>query len=177
MAGFIHNKLDIKLLVLYLLDRLAGPVEFAALTDLALCDDGVDYFRLSEAVRELAESGHVNQEGDRYAITDRGRRNIAESEGSLSPVIRKRCDQSVGPVNQRLRRENQFRADLEPLENGCRLNLRFSDGTDDLLILALWTPSEKIARGAAERFKADPRRLYDAVLSALTGDGIWRDGA
>ena len=45
MAGFIHNKLDIKLLVLYLVSRLAGPVDFPTLTDLALCDDGVDYFQ------------------------------------------------------------------------------------------------------------------------------------
>ena len=41
MAGFIHGKLDIKLLVLYLTSRLAGPVDFATLTDLAMCDDGV----------------------------------------------------------------------------------------------------------------------------------------
>ena len=40
MAGFIHGKLDIKLLVLYLTSRLAGPVDFATLTDLAMCDEG-----------------------------------------------------------------------------------------------------------------------------------------
>ena len=53
MAGFIHGKLDIKLLVLYLTSRLAGPVDFATLTDLAMCDDGVDYFVYAEAVSEL----------------------------------------------------------------------------------------------------------------------------
>ena len=63
MAGFIHGKLDIKLLVLYLTSRLAGPVDFATLTDLAMCDDGVDYFVYAEAVSELVDSGHITQKG------------------------------------------------------------------------------------------------------------------
>ena len=41
MAGFIHDKLDIKLLVLYIMDRAAAPIDFATLTDLSLCDSGV----------------------------------------------------------------------------------------------------------------------------------------
>ena len=41
MAGFIHDKLDIKLLVLYILDRAAAPIDFATLTDLSMCDGGV----------------------------------------------------------------------------------------------------------------------------------------
>ena len=48
MAGFIHDKLDIKLLVLYIMDRAAAPIDFATLTDLALCDEGVDYFQYAE---------------------------------------------------------------------------------------------------------------------------------
>ena len=45
MAGFIHDQLDIKLLVLYIMDRAAAPNDFATLTDLSLCDSGVDYFQ------------------------------------------------------------------------------------------------------------------------------------
>ena len=33
-TGFIHDKLDIKFLILYLMDRVAGPVDFAALAEL-----------------------------------------------------------------------------------------------------------------------------------------------
>ena len=36
MAGFIHDKLDIKLLVLYILDRAAAAIDFATLTDLSI---------------------------------------------------------------------------------------------------------------------------------------------
>ena len=51
--GFIHDKLDIKLLVLYIMSRVVAPIEFATLTDLVLCDDGIDYFDYAECVAEL----------------------------------------------------------------------------------------------------------------------------
>ena len=34
--GFIHDKLDTKLLVLYIADRAAGPLSFDTLTALAM---------------------------------------------------------------------------------------------------------------------------------------------
>ena len=57
MAGFIHDKLDIKLLVLYIMDRVAVPIDFNTLTDLSMCDSGVDYFQFAEAAAELLNSG------------------------------------------------------------------------------------------------------------------------
>ena len=68
--GFIHDKLDIKFLVLYLTARLAGPVDFPTLTELTMCDAGVDYFEFAEAVSELVETGHLTLEGDLYTITE-----------------------------------------------------------------------------------------------------------
>ena len=41
-VGFIQNELDLKLLVLYIMSRAAGPITFLQLLDLALCDAGVD---------------------------------------------------------------------------------------------------------------------------------------
>ena len=73
MAGFIHGKLDIKLLILFLASRLAAPVNQPTLTELCLCDDGVNYFQLAQCLAELVASGHLSLEGDLYAITDKGR--------------------------------------------------------------------------------------------------------
>jgi len=73
-TGFIQNELDLKLLVLYIMARAAAPITFLQLLDLALCDAGVDYFSLTEAVNHLVETEHLAQEGDLYSITDKGRR-------------------------------------------------------------------------------------------------------
>lgn len=66
--GFIHDKLDIKLLVLYIMDRVAAPIDFATLTDLSMCDSGMDYFQFAEAAAELADSGHLDRQGDRKSV-------------------------------------------------------------------------------------------------------------
>ena len=61
--GFIHDKLDIKFLILYLMARVVGPVDFTTLADLTFCDDGVEYFDFAESVAELVSTGHLAVEG------------------------------------------------------------------------------------------------------------------
>ena len=42
--GFIHDKLDIKILILFILQRLYAPISMDTLAELTLCDDGISYF-------------------------------------------------------------------------------------------------------------------------------------
>ena len=41
-TGFIHDKLDIKFLILYIMSRVAAPIDMPTLADLTMCDEGVD---------------------------------------------------------------------------------------------------------------------------------------
>ena len=85
--GFIHDPLDIKLLVLYVMSRVSAPVDFSTLTALALQDDGMDYFLFAQAVEELVASGHLSLADDGlYSITDKGCDNSAVMENSLPSV-------------------------------------------------------------------------------------------
>ena len=42
MPGFIHDKLEIKFLILYITARVIEPIPFDTGWDLAMCDEGVD---------------------------------------------------------------------------------------------------------------------------------------
>ena len=171
MAGFIHSKLDIKLLILYLASRLAGPVDFPTLTDLTMCDDGVDYFQYAEAVSELIESGHIVQDGEMYAITEKGIRNISASESSLSPVIRKRCDQRLLPLNNAIRRKAQVQAEVAETEAGdWTVRLSLTDDLAPLFTLDLLAPSAETAQQIAEQFSLHPERVYNGILGVLLDD-------
>ena len=55
-VGFIHDKLDIKFLILYIMSRVAAPIDMPTLADLTMCDEGVDYFDFAEAAAELVST-------------------------------------------------------------------------------------------------------------------------
>jgi hypothetical protein len=85
--GFIQNELDMKLLVLYIMSHTAEPITFFQLLEIAMCDAGVDYFSLTQAVTHMVETGQLEHANDRYSITEKGRRNSEICESSLLCLI------------------------------------------------------------------------------------------
>ena len=166
--GFIQDDLDLKLLVLYIMDRAAGPITFLQLFELALCDAGVDYFSLAQAVDHMVATGQLTKEEDRYAITEKGRRNSQICEGGLPRSVRRHCDDNLIQVNAALRRESQVRARIMDREDGtATLCLSLEDDSSPLLHLALLSPGREQAERWAETFQSDPSALYMNVIKLL----------
>lgn len=169
--GFIHDKLDIKFLILYLMARIAAPIDFDTLTDLTMCDDGVDYFQYAEAVSELTETEHIKSENGHYSITDKGRRNGSICESSLPYSVRVKCDKNLARLNASLRRNAQVCAEILPRPDGTfTLRLSLDDDDGNLLKLELLTASEIQAGHLAERFRAHPEQVYNGILDVLLTD-------
>ena len=166
--GFIQDDLDLKLLVLYIMARAAGPITFLQLFELALCDAGVDYFSLAQAVDHMVATGQLTKEEDRYAITEKGRRNSQICEGGLPRSVRRHCDDNLIQVNAALRRESQVRARIMDREDGtATLCLSLEDDSSPLLHLALLSPGREQAERWAEAFQSDPSALYMNVIKLL----------
>ena len=166
--GFIHDKLDIKLLVLYIMARVAGPIDFATLTDLTMCDGGVDYFEFAESAAELVASGHLTLENDRYSITDKGRENGAACESSLPYTVKRKCAANLSKVNGVLRRNAQVRAEILPRpEGGLTARMVLDDDNGNLFTLELLCGSQEQADRLAAHFKERPDHIYNQVLEAL----------
>lgn len=167
-TGFIQNELDLKLLVLYIMTRAAAPITFLQLLDLALCDAGVDYFSLTEAVNHLVETEHLTQEGDLYSITDKGRRNSEICESSLPYSVRMRCDENLVRLNDVLKRAALVQTDLKPNEDGtCTVRLFFSDDSGPLMDLKLLSPSLRQGQLLSARFHDTPEAIYHDIMTLL----------
>lgn len=171
--GFIHDPLDIKLLVLYVMSRVDAPVDFSTLTALALQDDGMDYFLFAQTVEELVSSGHLFLADDGlYSITEKGRDNSAVMENSLPSVVRGRCNRAISLHNNALRQEAQLIARVDTLEEGrCQLTLGLSDDAGPLLHLTLAVPDQARGQQAADRFREAPDQFFHALLATLLDDG------
>ena len=167
--GFIRDKLDVKVLVLYLTSRTAAPIDFPTLTDLSLCDEGVDYFMFSEAVSDLVESGHLLSENDRYSITEKGRKICSICEDDLPPSIRQKCDRNLAVLNTRLRQEAQIRTEIIPRDEsgGFTVRLILDDNNDNLMTVELYSPTEDQANKLAGSFRKSPDRIYRSLVAVL----------
>lgn len=64
MPGFIHDKLEIKFLILYITARVIEPIPFDTVWDLAMCDEGVDYFDFAECLSDLVRTEHLTLSAD-----------------------------------------------------------------------------------------------------------------
>ena len=170
-VGFIHDKLEIKFLVLYIMSRVAGPIDLPTLADLTMCDEGVDYFDFAEAVHQLVETEHLCLEDERYAITEKGRKNGGICESSLPYSIRVKCDRNVSRLNSRLRRDAQVRSERIGRSDGTyTLRLALDDEHGNLLTLELLAATEQQADRLSEQFKAHPEQIYNGVLDVLLTD-------
>ena len=170
-VGFIQDEMDLKLLVLYIMARVAAPITFLQLLDLALCDAGVDYFSLTEVVNHLVATEHLKLEEEHYSITDKGRHNSEICQNSLPFSVRRRCDENLIAVNDALRREQQVQASLTPNGDGtCTVRLYLADDTATLMEMSLLAPT--VARGDAlvAKFKKSPEQVYMQLMSVLNDD-------
>lgn len=167
--GFIHDKLDIKFLILYIAAHLIEPVEIDVLTDLTLCDDGVDYFSFSECLNDLIESEHIQKtDGCLYAITSKGIRNNEICESSLPYAVRLKADKNISIYNQKLKRKRQVRSAVAQRPNGTyTVTLSLSDDVDNVMTLDLMVAQEKAAKQLAEHFDAHAEGVYNDILDAL----------
>lgn len=167
--GYIRDKLDVKVLVLYLTSRAAAPIDFPALTDLSMCDEGVDYFMFSEAVSDLVESGHLSVENDRYFITEKGRKICSICEEDLPLSVRQKCDRNLALLNARLRQEAQVRTEIFARDenNGFSVRLILDDNDGNLMTVELYSPTEEQAQKLANSFRNCPERIYRSLVSSL----------
>ena len=88
-ASFIHDKLEIKFLILYIAARVSEPIPIEGMQELTLCDSGIDYFSFSECLSDLVHTEHLTlSDGGLYAITPKGLRNSEICESSLPLSVR-----------------------------------------------------------------------------------------
>lgn len=167
-TGFIQNELDLKLLVLYIMDRAVAPITFLQLLDLALCDAGVDYFSLTEAVDHLTQTDHLKLDGELYSITEKGRRNIEICQSSLPYSVRLRCDENLVKLNDTLMRQAQVQTGLQPNEDGtCTVRLYLADDAGPLMELKLISPSLAQGQVLTSKFQQSPEAIYHEIMALL----------
>ena len=167
--GFIHEKMDIKILILFVLNLLPAPVDSLTLSELVFCDDGIGYFDYSDCLAELVESQQITEDHGKYQITATGSQNV-ETVGSTLPYsVRAKARRVTEPLAERMRRAAMIEAQHVRQEDGTYLvQLGVTDGESPLLNLSVMSPTEAMAEQMEQTFRGSAERIYHDVVRILT---------
>lgn len=163
--GFIHGELDIKILILFVLRRLSRPVDGHTLSELCSCDTGIGWFDYTECLYSLVETDHVDEmSGDRYLITEKGKRNGEAAETSLPYSVRRKASKLIKPIAEKMQRDAMIETSSVVGEGGCTVSLSLSDGKGEIVSLNLLVPDEEMSEGIERAFRADAEGIYAKII-------------
>ncbi len=165
--GTLREKLDIKLLLLFILRRLPGSLKGETLSDLCLEYGRIGYFEYAECLGELMDAGHVEASFDGYRITEKGDRNCAIVESSLPYSTRSHLEKTLKPMAEAMRRLNMIGATHTVSEDGCQVELKLNDGVSNILELRILCSGEEQAKKMEALFRKNAEKTYHKMIELL----------
>lgn len=168
-SGYIHNMMDVKVLVLYIMSRVLYPVDLQKIYELAYQDDCLSYFDLAQAVPQMVDSGHLEEvEGKRYVITEKGREACAVTEDAVAYPVMQRAQAAVDRYNRAVRRSSFVKTSVRQREGGdYSVSLSLNDEVSDLLKMELMAPTQKHAYRLAAAFSENAETIYRLIMDQL----------
>ena len=167
--GFIHDMLDVKILILYIMARVRYPVDLEKIYELALQDDCLSYFDLAQAVPDMVESGHLEEvDGGRFVITEKGREACTVTEDAIAFPVMQRAKAAVERFNDAVRRSSVVKTEITPRGDGdYSVRLTLNDEVSVLLQMELMAPTQKQAYRLARAFTERAEVVYKTIMDQL----------
>ena len=167
--GFIHDMLDVKILILYVMDRVMYPVDAQTIYELCYQDDCLSYFDVVQAIPQMVASGHLLQQEDgSYAITEEGKQTLAVTADSIAFPVRQRAENAVERFNRQILRNNYVRTEILPRPAGdFSVVMGLDDEFGNLMTLELVAPTRAQARKLEQAFSQKAEQLYQSIMNEL----------
>jgi hypothetical protein len=167
--GFIHDMLDVKVLILFVMARVSYPVSIQQIYELCYQDECLSYFDVCTAVPEMVKSGHLKElEGDNYEITDKGRADGSLTEDSIAFTVKQRADNAVARFNRQIRRSSFVKTQVLPREGGdFSVIMALDDEMGNLMTLELVAPNQRQAVRLSRLFERKAEAVYNLTMAEL----------
>ncbi len=167
--GFIHDMMDVKVLILFVAARSSYPMTCQEIYELCYQDECLSYFDVCTAIPEMVASGHLRQlEEERYEITEKGREDGAITEDSIAFTVKQRAENAVARFNRQLRRSSFVKTQVLPRENGeFSVVMSLDDETGNLMTLELMAPNQRQAVRLSKLFEKKAENVYNLTMMEL----------
>lgn len=167
--GFIHDMLDVKVLILYVMARVSYPVNTQQIYELCYQDDCLSYFDVCTAIPEMVKSGHLKElEGETYEITDKGRADGSLTADSIAYTVKQRAENAVARFNRQIRRSSYVKTQVIPRDSGdFSVIMALDDEMGNLMTLELVAPDQRQAVRLSKLFEKKAEAVYNLTMAEL----------
>ena len=167
--GFIHDMMDVKVLILFVAARVNYPVSAQEVYELCYQDECLSYFDVCTALPEMVASGHLQQlEGEKYEITEKGKSDGALTEDSIAYTVKQRAENAVNRFNRQLRRSSFVKSQIVPREDGeFSVIMALDDEVGNLMTLELAAPNQRQAVRLSKLFEKKAESIYTLTMTEL----------
>ena len=167
--GFIHDMLDVKVLILFVMARVSYPVNSQQIYELCYQDDCLSYFDVCTAIPEMVKTGHLKElEGQCYEITEKGKADGSLTEDSIAFTVKQRADNAVSRFNRQIRRSSFVKTQIIPRESGdFSVIMALDDEMGNLMTLELVAPNQRQAVRLGKLFEKKAEAVYNLTMAEL----------
>ncbi len=167
--GFIHDILDVKVLILFVMARVNYPVTNQEVYELCYQDECLSYFDVCTALPEMEKSGHlqVNEEG-KYEITPKGKEAGGLTEDSIAFTVRRKAENAVARFNRQVRRSSFVKSQILKRDQGdFSVVMSLDDELGNLMTLELLAPDQRQALRLSKLFENKAENVYNLIMTEL----------
>lgn len=167
--GFIHDMLDVKVLILFVMARVNYPVTVQQMYELCYQDDCLSYFDVCTAVPEMVKSGHLREvENECYEITEKGKADGSLTEDSIAYTVKCKAENAVSRFNRQIRRASFVKTQIIQRDGGdYSVIMALDDEVGNLMTLELVAPNQRQAVRLSKLFENKAENLYNLTMAEL----------
>lgn len=167
--GFIHDMLDVKVLILFVTARANYPMSVQEIYETCYVDDCLSYFDVCTAIPEMVNSGHLREsEEGKFVITEKGREDGETTADSIAFTVRQKAENLINRYNRQIKRSSYVKTQIIPREGGeYSVIMTLDDEVSNLMTLELVAPDQRQAVRLARLFEKKAENVYNLTMTEL----------
>ena len=167
--GFIHDMLDVKVLILFVTARANYPMSVQEIYETCYVDDCLSYFDVCTAIPEMVNSGHLREsEEGKFVITEKGREDGETTADSIAFTVRQKAENLINRYNRQIKRSSYVKTQIIPREGGeYSVIMTLDDEVSNLMTLELVAPDQRQAVRLARLFEKKAENVYNLTMTVL----------
>lgn len=167
--GFIHDMLDVKVLILFVTSRANYPMSVQEIYETCYVDECLSYFDVCTAIPEMVATGHLKEcEEGKYIITDKGREDGTTTADSIAFTVRQKAENLINRFNRQIKRSSYIKTQIIPRESGeYSVIMSLDDEVSNLMTLELVAPDQRQAVRLSKLFEKKAENVYNLTMTEL----------